>query len=1694
LPFADGSLAVVQSGQNTYILGGSADLIMVPSFAAANPSWKAVYSYNTPLDQVRVAPGAAVLADGTIMIFGGQGGEGDPLNSVYDFYGNPTVPASMNSARYDFGYATDENHNVYAIGGRGDGVSSSVESFNQAANTWTELAQLPQGLSGLSAVGDDAGHIFAIGGVEGNGILSAAVYRYTVATNTWDTVASLPAATGNSAAVLGSNGLIYVFGGITAAGTTAAVESYNESTNTWTVETPLPAPVSSEGATTDSLGRIVVAGGFDASGLATANVYVSQQLNQLDSVPVITTTTASPATVNSAYSLQVLSTGNPQPTYTLTAAPTGMTINPSTGLVSWTPNSDQAGYQTYTVQASNYAGNALQTYTIPVIGEAPAGVTATGSSTSSINVSWNASADSGGVTYNVYEAIYHPVYHGRSYYTYKLIGSGIAGTSYLVTGLATGSTHTYVVTDVGDVTGLESARSAMAAGQSWYAPTLSTEFLLGSGAVWQGAAPVTSGQSVQITLLWTGNPTPDFTITSAPPGTILVDASGHVSYTPAPGVLGVVNYTVQASNPVGTATQTYQFDVLPAPTIIFNDGPFTFNGYAFYATATAVGTDGVTSVPGTFEFFYSGPSNPPSFAGTYTVTAYFTSGVSNYGSTVATSTMIINPAPAVFGDLVSPTIPDGTPTVTLSGNLTDGQLAPASGSVDVTLNGVTQAVPLGAGDTFAATFDTSALPPGSYAVAYAYVPGDTDFTAQNGSSTVTVTTSVQTTPTIIWATPTPITYGTPLSAAQLDATAVDPNTNAPLAGAFSYSPVAGTILDAGTQTLNVTFVPADTTDYTSASGSATIVVNGAPTTTTLASSSSTSVYGEPITFTATVTSSVPATGTPAGTITFIDGSTVLGSQSLDLYGTATLTTSALPKGSNNITAVYGGGFDLSTSTSASLAQTVTQAATTTTVAAPAATSVYGQTLTFTSTVSPVAPGAGTPTGAVKFKDGTTTLATVAVAADGTATFTTSALVIGSHSITAAYGGDSNFTASTSAVSTQTVIPDASTTTLASSASSAVFGETVTLTATVAAASPGSGLPTGKVTFLDGTVTLGTATLANGVATLKTSALTIGSHSLTAVYGGDSHFASGTSVVLTQTINRGASVAKVTSSADPSVFGQKVTFTAVVSAVAPGAGTPTGTVVFYSGAAMLGSSTLSGGKATFSSTTLAPGNYSVTASYGGDGNFTGGTTAVLTQTVNQDATTAKVTSSKNPSVFGQGVTFTATVAAAAPGTGTPTGTLELLDGSTVLDTATLASGKASFSATALAVGGHPITVIYSGDGNFAGNTSAVLSQAVNQATSASKVTSSVATSVYGQTVTFTAVVTAVSPGAGTPTGSVTFLDGSTTLGSGTLSGGKATYATSTLAVGSHSIAISYSGDANFAGGTSPVSTQTVNEDASVVAVTSTVNPSVFGQTITLTATVTAKPPGTGTPTGPVSFLDGGTVLYTTALSGGTATYTTSSLSVGSHSITVQYTGDGNFSAGKSSARSEVVNQAATRTALSSSLNPSTSGQSITFTAIVSVTSPGAGIPAGSVTFKSGSTTLATVPPDATGTATFTISTLSVGSDAITASYAATTNHKASNSATLTEVINSAPAALAIADGTLRALASAAGTTRSAAFPVPVGGVAQSAEFSSNVAGTVARETVGGSESVQPRVAILDRLFAEFGEEEFVLSRRDESGTV
>jgi hypothetical protein len=344
------------------------------------------------------------------------------------------------------------------------------------------------------------------------------------------------------------------------------------------------------------------------------------------------------------------------------------------------------------------------------------------------------------------------------------------------------------------------------------------------------------------------------------------------------------------------------------------------------------------------------------------------------------------------------------------------------------------------------------------------------------------------------------------------------------------------------------------------------------------------------------------------------------------------------------------------------------------------------------------------------------------------------------------------------------------------------------------------------------------------------------------------------------------------------------------------------VTFTDGVTPLGSVGLASGLATFTTATLSTGPHTITATYSGDTNFAGAADT-KSQIVAAAGTTTFLAGTPNPGIFGQSVTFTATTVAVAPGAGTPAGIVSFFDGGTPLGSASLdGSGVATLSTTSLVLGSQNITAVYAGSTSFTGSTG-TFSQTVTAGTTTA-LTAVPNPSAFAQAVTFTASVTPATPG--TPTGTVTFKDGASTLGVVTLSSGTATFTTSALAPGPHSVTAVYSGDSIFTGSTSTILVQSVGHIGSTTALVSTPNPSAAGQIVTFTATV-APSGGPGTPTGAITFKDGATALGTGTLSpAGVATLAISSLTVGSHSITAAYGGDVNFSASTSPVLNQAVN--------------------------------------------------------------------------------------------------------------------------------------------------------------------------------------------
>jgi autotransporter-associated beta strand protein len=836
---------------------------------------------------------------------------------------------------------------------------------------------------------------------------------------------------------------------------------------------------------------------------------------------------------------------------------------------------------------------------------------------------------------------------------------------------------------------------------------------------------------------------------------------------------------------------------------------------------------------------------------------------------------------------------------------------------------------------------------------------------------------------------------------------------------------------------------------TSTSAPVTQTVTAEATQVSLASSpASPSVYGQAVTFTATVTpKDTGDRGVPVGTVTFRDNTTglTLGTAQLTTTNgvtTASVTTGATQLGvaTHNITAQYNDNVDSDfVGSSGTLSQVVTKDATVVTVASTPANPVLGNTVTITATVSPNGPLNATPTGTVTFKDTTTgqTLGGGAISlVNGVATVNVATFTAATHNITVTYSGDANFAPPSPAPTySLTVAKDNTTAILTSSSSTSTYGQSVTYTFTVTSQGPLSAAPTGTVTFLDsttgtplGTVTQGTASGQTTTYTLTTSQVPVqgGQQTITANYAGDSNYAAN-SASTGQTVNAGATTTSVTSSTAVGVEGQLVSYTVTVAPTLTGGGTPTGTVTLTDQAtgALVGSGTLSGGKVVIQAPLTAPvgtsatdptGQHTIVASFSSDnGNYstsTGSTVEHVVPTGN-DASNTTISSNAPKTggiASGTAVTFTAVVTAVGTSL-TPTGSVTFMDTVTLngvtgtpfaLGTAQLMGNSAVLSTTGLQVGTNVITAVYSGDANFAANNhSPALTQLVvltGPRLSATTLSPSSSTTVFGQTLNV--VATVVDKGTApaiVPTGTLIFTDTTTglTLATETLNGvGSATLSVSSLGLGKHTIVASYSGDQNFAPESSAAGTFTVAQSPTTTTVQASTTSSTYGQPVALTATVTPSGGGSGTPTGLVTFYANGTAIGTAGLNGGLATFTYSGLGVGADTITASYGGDADFLTSTSSSAGAVtvsVGQAATTTTLG--VSAAKAATPLTFTAAVASTM--GAVPGGSVTFYVDGVAVGSAAVGTNGLASFVYSAgVSQGYHTITAVYGANTDYASS----------------------------------------------------------------------------------------------------
>jgi hypothetical protein len=370
--------------------------------------------------------------------------------------------------------------------------------------------------------------------------------------------------------------------------------------------------------------------------------------------------------------------------------------------------------------------------------------------------------------------------------------------------------------------------------------------------------------------------------------------------------------------------------------------------------------------------------------------------------------------------------------------------------------------------------------------------------------------------------------------------------------------------------------------------------------------------------------------------------------------------------------------------------------------------------------------ASTPTGSVAFLEDGNQIGTAQIDSNGQANLPVPSLVTGIHRFIAVYPapGVTNSTLPPARSVLVIVVAGGSstatvpTTTVIAAAPNPAYGfQTVTIQAKVTATAGGT--PTGSVTFYDGSTSIGTGTLQpNNVTTISPSLASAGTHQLTATYSGDSSFRTSTSAAYPETVQLNPTTTVITSmNPNPVQSFSTTTLTANVSSTTGSISSATGTVTFSTRGTMLGTATLANGAASLQITAGAAGSYPVIATYSGDAAFATSASPSQTLTVVPIAVTVTLTSSENPSLIDDLVTFTTIVAPVNPpssGTTGPTlaGTITFFDGTTELNrTFTNSAGIATFNTRNLAIGTHPITAVYAGTTSTSGATSPELDQVV-----------------------------------------------------------------------------------------------------------------------------------------------------------------------------------------------------------------------------------------------------------------------------------------------------------------------------------------------------------------------------------------------
>lgn len=525
--------------------------------------------------------------------------------------------------------------------------------------------------------------------------------------------------------------------------------------------------------------------------------------------------------------------------------------------------------------------------------------------------------------------------------------------------------------------------------------------------------------------------------------------------------------------------------------------------------------------------------------------------------------------------------------------------------------------------------------------------------------------------------------------------------------------------------------------------------------------------------------------------------------------------------------------------------------------------------------------------------------------------------------------------------------------------SVVSGRSATLTATITAP---TGTPAGNVEFRDDGVLVRTQAVSSGTASVTVSDLVRGNHPFQATFvpTDSALFTTSQSTVVT------SNVAATTTSTTLTATGGMGTVN-LASAVTPAAGTATGTVEFSEGATSVGSAAVSGGTASLALTGVSAGDHTFTATFvpADAQRFDGSTSPASTATVEATPVAQATTTGLTATATGRSVDLTATVTATS---GTPLGTVQFRDGSTVVDTVALSGGSASLQVDDLPGGTHHFTAEFVPTDPAAYAPSQSSDQVVD--ISATPTTTALAASVSGRSVTLEG---SVSP---TVAGTIEFREGATIVGEVALAAGTGQVTLPDVPAGDHTYTASFvpADDLRHAPSTSPG--QNVTVLATPAPTSTALGSNVDDHQVTLVATVTND---SGSPAGSVEFREGTILVGTSTVTAGTATLVLEDVATGSHGYTATFVPSVPTSFAGSVSPTHTATVVATAT--STGLSAARSGRTVTLTATPST---GSGTLAGSVEFRDDSTLVGTVALGA-GPTVLVLSSVSPGSHGYTATF-------------------------------------------------------------------------------------------------------------